>query len=121
MWLGELHANRIATEQQRLDSLRTRPALAEPGVQLDTWSAAVAAARERARRAALACVGEAHTDIARLSGRVTALSPQATLDRGYAVLQRADGHAVRDPAEVKPGDELVGRVAAGKIPLQVAG
>ena len=113
--------NRIATEQHRLESLRTRPALAEPGAQLDAWSAAVASARERARRAALACVGEAYTDIARLSGRVTALSPQATLDRGYAVLQRADGHAVRDPAEVKPGDELVGRVAAGKIPLQVAG
>lgn len=114
-------ANRISTEQQRLDALRTRPALADPHAQLIAWSAAVAAARERARRAALACVGEAHTDIARLAGRVTALSPQATLDRGYAVLLRADGHAVRDPAEVSPGDELVGRVAAGKIPLQVTG
>jgi exodeoxyribonuclease VII large subunit len=114
-------ATRLATEQHRLDALRTRPALAEPVAQLDAWSATVAAARERARRAALACVGEAHTDIARLAGRVTALSPQATLDRGYAVLQRADGHAVRDPAEVKTGDELIGRVAAGKIPLQVTG
>ena len=112
-------ANRIATEQHRLDAMRTRPALAEPHAQLDAWSAGVSAARERARRAALACVGEAHTDTARLAGRVTALSPQATLDRGYAVLQRADGLAVRDPAEVAPGDELVGRVAAGKIPLQV--
>lgn len=113
-------ATRIAMEQHRLDALRTRPALAQPRAQLDTWSAGVAAARERARRAALACVGEAHTDIARLAGRVTALSPQATLDRGYAVLQRADGHAVRDAAEVKPGDELVGRVATGKIPLRVS-
>ena len=112
-------ANRIATEQHRLDAMRTRPALAEPHAQLDAWSAGVAAARERARRATLVCVGEAHTDIARLAGRVTALSPQATLDRGYAVLQRADGQAVRDPAEVTPGDKLVGRVAAGKIPLQV--
>ena len=74
---------------------------------------------KRGRRGALACVAEAHTDIARLSARVTALSPQGTLDRGYAVLQRTDGSAVRDPAEVSAGEELVGRVARGRVPLQV--
>jgi exodeoxyribonuclease VII large subunit len=57
--------------------------------------------------------------VARLGARVTALSPQATLDRGYAVLQRADGAAVRDPAEVVDGERLTGRVAAGRITLEV--
>jgi exodeoxyribonuclease VII large subunit len=47
------------------------------------------------------------------------MSPRATLDRGYAVLQRADGSAVRDPAEVELGERLTGRVAAGRIPLEV--
>jgi exodeoxyribonuclease VII large subunit len=112
--------SRLETEQHRLDALRTRPALAEPATLLDSWSAAVSALRERGRRAALSCVVESHTDIARLAARVTALSPQATLDRGYAVLQRSDGHAVRDPADVQPGDSLTGRVAAGHIPLTVA-
>jgi len=112
--------SRLETEQHRLDALRTRPALAEPATLLDSWSGAVSALRERGRRAALSCVVESHTDIARLGARVTALSPQATLDRGYAVLQRSDGHAVRDPAEVQPGDTLTGRVAAGRIPLTVA-
>jgi exodeoxyribonuclease VII large subunit len=112
--------SRLETEQHRLDALRTRPALAEPATLLDSWSAAVSALRERGRRAALSCVVESHTDIARLAARVTALSPQATLDRGYAVLQRSDGHAVRDPADVQPGDSLTGRVAAGRIPLTVA-
>jgi exodeoxyribonuclease VII large subunit len=93
--------------------------LAEPQQILRRWSAEVAAARERARRATLACVGEARTEVARLGARVAALSPQATLDRGYAVLQRADGMAVRDPAEVTPGDHLTGRVAAGSLALQV--
>ena len=112
---------RLDTERHRLEALRTRPALASPLTQIADWSASVAGTRERARRATLACVGEAATDIAKLAGRVTSLSPQATLDRGYAVLQRADGHAVRDPAEVDVGDELTGRVAAGKIALRVAG
>jgi exodeoxyribonuclease VII large subunit len=111
---------RLDAEQHRLEAMRTRPALADPTAQLDAWSASIEATRERARRATLACVANAHTDVVRLAARVTALSPQATLDRGYAVLQRADGHAVRDPAEVKAGDALTARVAAGRVPLTVA-
>jgi exodeoxyribonuclease VII large subunit len=110
---------RIETEQHRLDALRTRPAFADPAGLITRWSGEVAAARERGRRAALACVGEARTEVARLAARVTALSPQATLERGYAVLQRADGSAVRDPAEVSAGEALTGRVAGGRIPLEV--
>jgi exodeoxyribonuclease VII large subunit len=110
---------RLDSEQQRLDGLRSRPAVADPSGQLMRWSAEVEAVRERARRAALACIGDARTDVARLAARVTAMSPQATLDRGYAVLQRADGSAVRDPAEVEPGERLTGRVAAGRVPLEV--
>jgi exodeoxyribonuclease VII large subunit len=110
---------RLDTELHRLDGLRSRPAIADPVGQLTRWSADVEAVRERARRATLACVGESRTDIARLAARVTAMSPQATLDRGYAVLQRADGSAVRDPTDVAAGERLTGRVAAGRIPLEV--
>lgn len=112
--------NNLSTEQHRLDALRTRPVVADPLAQVEAWSRTIEAVRERGRRATLACVADARTDIARLAARVTSLSPQATLDRGYAVLQRADGHAVRDPAEVQPGEELTARVAAGRIPLRVA-
>jgi exodeoxyribonuclease VII large subunit len=112
-------ASRLDTEQHRLDGLRSRPAVADPVGQLGRWSSEVRAVRERARRAALACVAEARTDVARLAARITAMSPQATLDRGYAVLQRADGSAVRDPAEVALGERLTGRVAAGRVPLDV--
>ncbi len=110
---------RLDGEQHRLEALCSRPAFAAPREELSRRAAEVDRARERARRAALACVGEAATEVVRLSTRVTALSPQATLDRGYAVLQRADGQAVRDPAEVAAGDRLVGRVAGGRIPLEV--
>src|SRR4051794_40756357 len=112
--------NYIDTEQHRLDAARSRPALAEPTTLLDTWAAGIATARERARRAALTCVADAHTDIAQLGARVTALSPQATLERGYAILQREDGQAVRDPVEVEVDESLTARVAAGRIPLTVA-
>jgi exodeoxyribonuclease VII large subunit len=109
----------VDTELHRLDALRSRPAVADPHALVDRWSAEIVAARERGRRATLACVNEAVTDIAQLGARVTALSPQGTLDRGYAVLQKADGSAVRDPADVGPGEQLTGRVARGRVPLQV--
>src|SRR4051812_517664 len=112
-------AGRLDTEQHRIDGLLSRPSVADPLGQLARWAGEVEAIRERSRRATLACVGEARTDVARLAARVTAMSPQATLDRGYAVLQRADGAAVRDPAEVERGERLTGRVAAGRVPLEV--
>ncbi|HEX3908491.1 MAG TPA: exodeoxyribonuclease VII large subunit [Mycobacteriales bacterium] len=113
-------AGRVENEQHRLDGLRSRPALADPDGMLESWSSGIAATRERGRRAALACVAQADTAIARLSARVTALSPQATLDRGYAVVQRDDGSVVRDAADVTVGEQLLGRFATGRLPLVVA-
>jgi exodeoxyribonuclease VII large subunit len=45
------------------------------------------------------------------------LAPQATLDRGYAIVRRVDdGRIVRDPAEASPGTRLSLRVARGDLP-----
>jgi exodeoxyribonuclease VII large subunit len=50
---------------------------------------------------------------------VTALTPAATLDRGYAVVQKADGALVRDPSEVADGERLGVRVAGGRLTVRV--
>jgi exodeoxyribonuclease VII large subunit len=45
-----------------------------------------------------------------------ALGPQATLERGYAIVRRTrDGVIVRDPAEAGPGERLALRVARGEL------
>ena len=46
---------------------------------------------------------------------MVALSPQATLERGYAVVQQADGAVVRDPADVALTEPLRIRVAGGEL------
>ena len=112
-------AGRLDSEQHRLDALRTRPALADPLGTLAGWRLDLEAARERGRRATLAALAQAGSEIAALRGRVVALSPQATLDRGYSVLQRADGTIARDADELRPGDRLTGRLARGRVPLVV--
>jgi exodeoxyribonuclease VII large subunit len=69
---------------------------------------AVLRARGRQRLGALLQAGRADLDHVR--ARVRALSPQATLDRGYAVVRRADGTVVRAPAD-----------AVGPLRVRVAG
>jgi exodeoxyribonuclease VII large subunit len=64
----------------------------------------VDAARSRATARVTMLIEAAATDLDHLRARARALSPQATLDRGYAVVQRADGRIVRVP------DEAVGRL-----------
>src|SRR5690606_28293052 len=60
-------------------------------------------------------------ELVQLAARVTALSPAATLERGYAVVQRADGAVVRGPDEVAVGDPLRVRLARGELAARVEG
>jgi exodeoxyribonuclease VII large subunit len=53
---------------------------------------------------------------------LTALAPQATLDRGYAIVRRrSDGSIVRDSAQAPAGERLAITVAAGEVPATVDG
>jgi exodeoxyribonuclease VII large subunit len=45
--------------------------------------------------------------------QIRTLSPQATLDRGYAVVQKSDGAIVRDPKALTKGEALRLRLAHG--------
>ncbi len=73
----------------------------------------VDAQRDRARRRMMALLGAATNEVGHLRARVRALSPQSTLQRGYAVVQRPDGAVVRAPAEAV--GRLRVRVAEGEF------
>jgi exodeoxyribonuclease VII large subunit len=106
---------RIDREQHGLDALRSRPALAEPERLVDDRSRAVAELRERARRCLGARLDRGQDDLRHTRARVAALSPAATLARGYAVVQRADGAVVRRAAEVAADEALRVRLAEGEL------
>jgi exodeoxyribonuclease VII large subunit len=62
----------------------------------------------------------AHMALERSAGALGALGPQATLDRGYAIVRRgADGAVVRDPADAPAGELLAIRVARGDLAARV--
>lgn len=74
----------------------------------------------RSRRVLGHLLDRADSELAHTRARVVALSPAATLERGYAVLQRADGHVVRNPGDAgAPGEVLRARVSGGEFAVRV--
>jgi exodeoxyribonuclease VII large subunit len=108
-------------EEHALAGFRSRPALAAPYAMLDQRAAEIASLRDRVHRAVDHRVARDSEVLAQTLARVRALSPLATLERGYAVVQRADGAVVRKPDEVAPGDPLSLRLAGGVLAATVSG
>jgi exodeoxyribonuclease VII large subunit len=105
----------VERELARLEAVRSRPVLAAPATLVDGRRTEVGGLRDRARRCASAQIEAAAADLAHTLARVVALSPQATLDRGYAVVQDEDGAVVRDADAVEPGADLQVRLASGTL------
>jgi exodeoxyribonuclease VII large subunit len=105
----------VDRERQRLGQARSRPALADPDRLVSERRRAVLELRDRSRRCAAAGLERAQHDLRHTRARVLALSPQATLDRGYAVVQTPDGSVVRDAADVVLGEALRVRLSVGEL------
>jgi exodeoxyribonuclease VII large subunit len=113
-------AQRVEREQAFLDAARSRPVLASPEREVERRAAEVTAYTDRARRVLANCLEQESRDVAAALARVTALSPKATLDRGYAVVQRPDGSVLRDAAGAASGDLLTVRLAEGALDVTVS-
>jgi exodeoxyribonuclease VII large subunit len=110
----------LAREGAALAATRSRPVLAHPQVMIAERREAVERLVERSRRCLGAALDRAADNLAHTRARVTSLSPAATLERGYAVVQRPDGVVVRRPGDVEQGDALRVRLAEGEIAATVA-
>ena len=105
----------VERERTLVNALRSRPVLAAPETLVTERAEDLARWRVSAGRALVTALERAESDVVRLAAQVRALSPQATLDRGYAVVQVAAGTVVRAPDEVREGDPLRVRVARGEF------
>jgi exodeoxyribonuclease VII large subunit len=102
-------------ELRALADLRARPALADPGSLLEARSVEVADLRDRGRRCFDHALARATDDVTHQRARARALSPLATLQRGYAVVQGPTGEVVTTIGAVSTGTTLSIRVADGRI------
>ena len=54
-----------------------------------------------------------------MEGQISALSPVAILDRGYALVFDSNGRLLKDPVQVTQGERIRARLAKGEIAARV--
>jgi exodeoxyribonuclease VII large subunit len=106
---------RLDRESSWLAGQRSRPALAAPLREVERRQEQVLALAQRAHRCLSARLDRAQDDVAHTRGRLLALSPAATLRRGYAIIQRTDGTVVRTATQVAQGEKLTVRFAEDQM------
>ena len=113
--------NRINLEATQIANFKNRPVMKDPHVLITTRAEIIAGLRDRANRSFAHQLKLAKEELKQIKARVRALSPQATLDRGYSVVQLADGQIVTDPKKLKQGDLLRLRLAKGETQATATG
>ena len=109
----------VGRQQEFLDALRSRPVLLDPMTTFGRRYEQLADLRHRANRAISSTVERESALVGHHLARVRAMSPQATLQRGYSILLDRDGAAVRSVEEVQSGDDLVAQLADGQLVVEV--
>jgi exonuclease VII large subunit len=109
-------ASHLAATRQRAGELLDRASrairqrLTDAGLAHDRLATALPAL-------AVGAVARSRADLAASGAALAVLGPQATLDRGYAIVRRTtDGSIVRTPSAAPAGTALDVRVAGGSFP-----
>ncbi|MEY3279347.1 MAG: hypothetical protein RIR63_539 [Actinomycetota bacterium] len=111
--------NMIELENSKIANLAARPVLRDPTVMITSRLEIITGLRDRSIRSFQGRLAIAQEELQQVTARVRALSPQATLDRGYAVVQLADGSIARDSDALKDGEKLRIRLAKGETSATV--
>jgi exodeoxyribonuclease VII large subunit len=141
--LMTLHpASRLGQQQQRIDELELRLRSRAVGLvqgfhahlstlnarlkgqtpahRLMRWSLQLRERQRRLLQAALRLLGRANERLARASLTLDAVSPLATLSRGYAIVrEHPDGPILRDAEQIRAGARIQAKLAKGKLICRV--
>ena len=95
--------------------IRTRPILANPFTLVDERSLQISQLEQSLSSQMNNTLEKQQLLITGLRGAVRALSPQLTLDRGYAVVRDLDGHVLTRPKQAKAGQKLKITLSGGDL------
>jgi exodeoxyribonuclease VII large subunit len=108
----ETHAKRLTDAERRLHANDLRLRLVRGRHTGETLEL-------RFVRAMTDCLWQARRRLESLDMRLRQLSPLAVLARGYAIVQNAQGQALRLSSETGPGEDLSIRLSRGKLSATV--
>jgi len=108
----------ITADRERIGVLLDRAArvLAR---RLEVERTTLARAAEELPALVATAIGQGRAEFARRSAALNALSPYATLERGYSIVRGPDGAVLTDARNVKHGDPVSVRLQRGEIGARV--
>ena len=112
-------AERLHTGQRRIAELAAAVLHHDPRRQLAHAGQHLADYRARLDRNLERLLDSSASRLGALDARLHSLSPLAVLDRGYALVQSADGTLVRSTTQIATGDALTTRLADGSFSSRV--
>ena len=113
--------DRLSAASARLRALTERPVLRRPEAALREPTMKLFALADRADAAISATLSARSAELGRTAAKLEALSPLATLSRGYSVVQNERGRLVRSVDEVSKGDILKLSLPDGELLASVLG
>ena len=119
--LGAVLREQSQLRQTRLERLHARLLAQHPRTQLSLLARRLAEQDQRLRRAITYTLERQQTALRHAGHALHAISPLATLERGYAILFDEAGQVVRSVAAVSEGDTVNARMSDGELNLRVLG
>ncbi len=116
--LDDAISHRIDVAARSLEDLRTRPVLRDPTSAFSAHHDRLALLRHRLASGIEATLGTAESGLRTALAGVRAMSPKATLERGYAVLFDGDA-TVSSVHDTSPGATIRAHLADGQLDLSV--
>jgi len=111
----------LQDRRERLRWLGGRAALVSPATRLTQHAVRLGNLEQRLERAARETLRRAREGLSPLVRTLHAVSPLATLERGYAIVSTVDGQILRDAAAAQPGLVIEARLARGRLRAKVEG
>lgn len=115
---GQALRHRLRHERHHLESTISRPAYADRSTYVTIRRAEITDLDRRRAEAQVRRVERAREQVRHLDGQVRTLSPEATLRRGYAIVQHAEGGIVTDRQEIDADETLRVRLARGDFAVR---
>jgi exodeoxyribonuclease VII large subunit len=105
--------------RRRLEQAHARLLAQHPRQHLSLLARRVAELDQRLRHAMTLRLEREQLNLKHAGRALHAVSPLATLERGYAIVFDTDGKVLRSVKGVRPGTRLRTRLADGELPVQV--
>ncbi|MBB3045871.1 exodeoxyribonuclease VII large subunit [Litorivivens lipolytica] len=114
LYLQRLISQHLQTNKQQLKGLELRLLSLNPARQLQQQQTRLIESRKRLLGATKAQFRQQQQRLNHMTDVIRKLSPDGTLQRGYAIVLDEKGKAVRDAAQLKAGERITARLASGR-------